>query len=273
MKLKRIINIIVVFYISYVVYSLFKIKLDINNIELLNLLIILLIVNAILIIKAIRWYIIVGINEFKYVSLIYFVGLFFGFTPGRSGELFKAKLLKDKFSLEYKKGILLVVYEKLFDIIGLVFCYSIIFLLNFNLLTVAFLLITIFIICFINFRKFIFSLLLSIFSWLLEIFCFYFFIIKYFSISLEFNYVNAIDFFCKSFLAGILSFMPGGIIGFELASSYLISGFLDIDFNIAFGGMNIFRFLTLWYSVLIGFIFYLFLKNVKKIYSNPSSNG
>lgn len=273
MKSKKIISIIVLCYISFVVYSLFKIELNINNIEFLNVLIILLIVNAILVIKAIRWYIIVGIYEFKYISYIYFVGLFFGFTPGRAGELFKAKLLNDNFSLEYKKGILLVVYEKLFDIVGLLFCFSIIFLLNFNFLIISFLLIIIFIICLIYSRKLIFALLLSIFSWLLEIFCFYLFIIKYFSISVEFSYVNAVDIFCKSFLAGILSFMPGGIIGFELASSYLISSFLDIDFNTTFGGMNIFRFLTLWYSVLVGFIFYLFLKNDKKIHSNTSSNG
>jgi len=111
----------------------------------------------------------------------------------------------------------------------------------------------------ISFTKIMALIVLSFLGWFFEV-------IELYLLFNVFN-INA-DIFMAGFvfgfssLIGLISFTPGGIIGFEASSGLLLSNLLGLTVSTAAVITLIIRLTTLWFAVLIGLITYL--KYIKK---------
>ncbi|MFH8093089.1 MAG: lysylphosphatidylglycerol synthase transmembrane domain-containing protein [Candidatus Aenigmatarchaeota archaeon] len=117
-------------------------------------------------------------------------------------------------------------------------------------------------------RKVITSSILTIFSWLLDGLIFYL-------IAISLDKSLAIDlgllFFCStlaiSIIASLLTFLPGGIGGTEALMTYIL---ISIGFERSTAGAIVLvgRFATLGYSMILGYLSFIYLSKVLKINTN-----
>mgnify|MGYP003985243727 CR=1 FL=1 len=223
--------------------------------------------------------------------LIYFAGFALSVSPGKSGELIKVILLKNKFNINKTTSISIIFVERFYDIIGAV----IVTMLGLGYLGIEFLPaigIAIFLIAFVLFsiysktcfnllikimsnfkflKKFtisaknshdviknsssfkigIFSSLLTVIYRLIESLAVYFVLLG-FGIDII-PYIALTATYSSSIILGAVTMIPGGL-GVTEAS---LAGLLSLQ-NIAIGTALVLaiviRFFTTWYGVIVGFI-------------------
>ena len=223
--------------------------------------------------------------------LIYLAGFSLGITPVKSGELIKSVLLKNKFKIPTSSSIPIIFVERFYDLMGAVMAsfLGIMFMGNESLTiiitTTIVLIITIRIISskkifsiFLNFltrfnflnkvttmlndaypiirdssrgKIFVISSFLTMVFWIIEATGVYLVLLG-FDIDII-NYFHVISIYTSSLILGAASMIPGGI---GIAESSL-AGLLTlngVDISIGLVAVILIRFVTIWYSVIIGFL-------------------
>ncbi len=297
-------KILIIFLFSILVYTGFiffadakKVSLVIStfNWKLLPILLLLSFSNYFL--RFLRWH--YFLKKIK-VSLplgksfrIFLSGIAMTVTPGKTGEVVKAYLIKKDNGNRYSQLVPLIFTERFTDGLGmLVLAFGGIFLFKNSVVTFSFSFLTLLMLLFIFFGKktivkvstfldlrfkrfkildfflnalksmeILFSgktlfaaTLISILAWSLEGFSLYI-LVQSFNPTM---FVNGIlySFFIFSFasIAGFLVLIPGGIGVAEVSISSLLSLFFGLTLAQAVFITLIFRFATLWFGVMIGLI-------------------
>ena len=225
-------------------------------------------------------------------NLIIFLASFsLSATPGQLGELIKSKLLKDKFDVPVSKTAPLVFVERLYDLIGaiVVSIFGIWYLENgfiiIGIMT-SFIIFIFYILhskyFFDKISKILFNIkfirnklgdssntfdvinpsikgkllatcsLLSISYWFL-IGCAAYLVLLSFNVH-EIQLLNMISIYSSSLIIGAISFIPGGVGITEGSIAGLLTlGGVELPVALVLGVMI--RIFTLWFGVIIGFIF------------------
>lgn len=225
-------------------------------------------------------------------SLMIFLASFsLSATPGQLGELIKSKLLKDKFDVPVSKTAPLVFIERLYDLIGaiIVSIFGIWYLEN-GFIVIGIMTSLIIFIFYILRSKYLFdkilkilynikfirnklgdfsntfnvikpsikgklltvSSLLSISYWFL-IGCAAYLVLLSFNIH-EIQLLNMVSIYSSSLIIGAVSFIPGGVGITEGSIAGLLTlGGIELPVALVLGVMI--RIFTLWFGVIIGFIF------------------
>ena len=250
-----------------------------------------------------RWHLLVKNLGFKVPIRsqlsIFFSSQTFGMTPGRVGDLFKSQMLKSRHEIPRTKTAPLVIIERYYDLIGAVIASSV-GIMYFEPALYIMGVISIFVmIGFIIasskriFQKFlmkiskikfakkiadplsdsfevlhtstrgriaIFSIILSTAHWVLVSVAVYCILLAYDINSI--SILEIIPIYLSSVVLGAVSMIPGGL-GVAEAS---LAGFLNLyvdDISVTFPLSIIIRILTLWSSVIVGFVF---LRSVKDVF-------
>ncbi len=221
---------------------------------------------------------------------IYFGGYALAITPGKFGELVKSQLLKSKFNVPYTTTAPLVLVERLYDMVGAVAAAmfgiwllgigSVVIIVASSMLVLFFVLISsrnIFNKFLKIFGKFkimskillplsesyevvrassrgkiaILASLLTLSYWLLESLAVYFVLLAFGIDSV--TYFNVVSTYTTSLILGAASFIPGGI-GVAEGSLVGLLGLQGMDVSSTLTPVVIIRIVTLWYSVVVGFI-------------------
>jgi len=250
-----------------------------------------------------RWHLLVnnlGFNvPLRSNFTIFFSSMALGMTPGRVGDLFKAQMLKNRHDIPRTKTAPLVILERYYDLIGAVIVSSI-GLLYFQPAIYIMSIISVFVLIgfiivsskklysksFQKFSKFkftkklvqplsdsfdvlntstrgkigIISIALSSAHWFVVSLSVYFILIAYEITSISF--LEIIPIYLSSVVLGAVSLIPGGIGVAEGSLAGFLSLFVD-DISITFPLSIIIRILTLWSSVIVGFIF---LRSVRDVF-------
>lgn len=283
------------------IYSIFiflsdieKIDNKIQNFHFEYLPLILVIIPSGWFILYLRWEFLLKHNSInlphKDNFLIYFAGFSLGVTPGKSGELIKSILLKNKFKVPISSSAPIILVERFYDLIGAVMAsfLGIMFIGNESLIIIILsTLVLIIAIRVISSKKFfdLFLNLLSRFNFLKKLtailndsypiirdsskgkifllsssLTMIFWIIESIGVYLVLlgfdihviDYLHLIAIYTSSLILGAASMIPGGIGVAEssLAGQLVING---VDISLGFVAVIVIRFVTLWYGVLIGF--------------------
>ena len=235
------------------------------------------------------------INISVWLSLrIFFSGMLMSISPGKVGEVFKSLLLKSEKNTPILLSAPVVLMERLTDLLAIIFLSMTgFFSKDFNILTIilsiGIVIVFIIIVSTPKITDFLSSLfgkysthikklfdssrslmkpkvmfittLLSIGSWFMECLGFYI-LIRPFSTSiplLEATYIYAI---CT--LLGALSMLPGGLAATEAGMTYLLVQ-KGIIIGVAGAITFMIRLLTLWFAILLAFIFFFGTFDVKRI--------
>lgn len=229
---------------------------------------------------------------FKECCKIYFAGFALGITPGKTGELIKSQLMKTKFDTPKRITAPLVIAERIYDLVGgvavsflgLWFLFD---LANYALLFFSVLIVLLFL--GISSRKF-FNIfikvlqkipflsntvksmsesyeiirsscrgkiaflcsLITIVAWLVHALAIYFIVL---ALGIDkISYLQIVPLFSLSSLLGAVSLIPGGLGVTEASMAGLFTHY-GIEFGLAVGVAIIIRIFTLWYAVIVGFIF------------------
>ena len=95
---------------------------NISSIPVATLLLVLFLTFLNYVLRAVKWHFllsIVGVNiPFSESFKVFLAGLSMGITPAKAGEILKPYLLKEKFNVDMKKTIPVVLAERLSDVIG-----------------------------------------------------------------------------------------------------------------------------------------------------------
>lgn len=98
--------------------------------------------------------------------------------------------------------------------------------------------------------SYLIGLLLSILGWASECFAMYL-LLHYFGVDITFT--TSAFIFCFATLAGVLSFLPGGLLGAEASMFALLLAF-GVTSDIAISATVIIRLTTLWFAVIVGWL-------------------
>lgn len=229
---------------------------------------------------------------YKECCKIYFAGLGLGITPGKTGEFIKSQLMKTKFNTPKRITAPLVISERIYDLVGGVALSFIGLWFLFDLANYAVLIFSAFLIFLflgLSSQKFfnifvkvlektpflknkvesikesseivrtscrgkiaINCSLLSIIVWLVQALAVYVIVL---AIGInEISFLQIIPLYSLSSLLGAVSFLPGGLGITEASMAGLFTHF-GIDFGLAFVVAIIVRIFTLWYTVIVGFVF------------------
>lgn len=257
-----------------------------------------------LILKFVRWHIFVKQLEIKIdlinSVLIFLSGLIMSISPGKVGELLKSYLLKDRFNIPKSKTFPVILAERISEFISLVIVTIIgIFIYNFDIskIFIPIVLIILIFVLFLNqslkdrllqylsrssflksrinkidlfhssiielFKPIIFIKvqIISLFAWLAEFYAFYI-IVSIFDENITYYFATFV--YSISMIIGAISMLPGGIGTTEASLVYQLikTGILESS---AITVTFVIRIVTLWFSVLLGFVAYLiFLRKMKK---------
>lgn len=238
--------------------------------------------------------------------LVFTSGFVMTISPGKIGELLKSFLLKNKYQIPIAKSTPIIAAERIIEFLSLIFIsligviiYSsgLIYLLTIiSILLAGILLVSsqkirnilhnlLIKLPFIknnekNIEEFnsslkklfsikiiLKSLIISIIAWLFEFYGFYLVLSAFTN---DINLVLSSFIYSMSIIIGAVSMLPGGIGTTEGAITLLLSQ-NGLSENIAIASTIIIRFLTLWLSVLIGFVaMIIFL--IKKENKSPISS-
>ena len=235
-------------------------------------------------------------------SVVYYLaGFSMGVTPGRMGELIRLWLLRRGHKISYHRGLPLMIADRVNDllvIIMLTLCSGIMISTNsLEYIVLALLLIVIanmalrypyYLLAAINaiygitqrWRRLfaaarrslrtgcvmfslpnaIFASIYSTLAWLSECLAFY---LLLHALGINMTLEQATFIFVFSTLVGALSFLPGGLGGFEATAVILLSG-RGVDLGTAIFATTVFRLTALWYSVALGTILLTYIMFYKK---------
>lgn len=228
---------------------------------------------------------------------IFLSGMSMIMTPGGTGSAIKLQFIKNEYGHQRRKTLPIVLYERYHDFLGIVtimvgfsFFYSIlasqIFMgVSTALLVLSFVVLSnkkftkIILVKFGNFkliRKFIddttetqnsissltskrtFAIgwLISICAVLLDLLTVY---LIFYSLSIKIDFFASSQLFLTSILAGVFSFLPGGI---GITEGSFLKLLLNYGIGLSFASASVLmiRFLTLWFATLIGAITLKFVK-------------
>lgn len=300
MKLEK--KIIIFTIIAIGIYSVFLALTDVNlvydkfsNFKFEYIPLIMIIIFSSWFVLFLRWVLVLKNYHieipFKDNLLIFFTGYAFAISPGKSGELIKSVLLKEKFGIKRSITVPLVVAERFYDIVGalIVSFFGMIFLgFDFlpivigaaTILSLAYVLIysqSVFnsilkIVSKISFlNKFIepfkdsriilkkstkgnmaiFSILLTVVYRLIESVGVLLVLLAFDIDILHYLALTAI--YATSIILGNVSLIPGGV-GITEGSLTGLFSLQGIELSIAIVLSISIRFFTLWYAVIVGFI-------------------
>ena len=272
--------------------------IDWSNFNLLSLPVIILLVSFGYFLRFLRWkYYLSSLGIFledKFSLLIFLSGFTMSITPSKIGEFIKCYLLKDKAGVSNAKTMPIVIAERFNDVLSMIFLSllgAVYFLHDsfFIFLILAFIVLFFVLVRFektfnllfvvlskvpgfnkislsmkelhVVFRN-LFSLkstfvsfILGTTAWLLEGLSFYLILLSFgFKVPL----LLAIFVFALSSLIGVVSLLPGGLGATEASMIGLLLSYIPL--SVASASTLIIRVLTLWYSVLVGFLAYLLLR-------------
>ena len=252
-----------------------------------------------------RWVILLNYFEIKLPTktnfLIYLAGFTFAISPGKSGEFFKAILLKNKFGISRTKSISVIFLERFYDLIGTILvAICIVFFLGNEFLPVLYLgLISIAVIFYLAFSKrglfkiislihrikffkkflspienshnyiqksrspklVIISILLTILHRLVEGVGL-FFIISAFGFDLI-GFFEIVTTYSTSVIIGTITLIPGGM-GITEGSLGGLLSLYGLEFSIAIVIAIVIRLFTLWFAIGAGAIALKFSKSLQQ---------
>lgn len=304
-NLKKIeLKIVLFFILAIVFYTIFILYADFKKIagvfsrfdwRLIPILLLLSLLNYLL--RFFRWHYFLKETKIPLKvtdSLrIFFAGLSMTVTPGKSGELVKAYLLKKQKGHAYSQVIPLIFTERLTDGIGMILlAIGGLFLLGNIVFSISFLLLTILIVSFILIgkrtilriasfieRKFgrvkiidflatslenmeklfagktlFFAIMISTIAWGLEGLSFFILINAFGDFQTTSALLYSLFIFSASSIAGFLVLIPAGLGVAEGSMTSLSLLLFNISVPQAIFATLLFRFTTLWFGVGIGFI-------------------
>ena len=306
-------KIIIFTIIAISIYSIFLVFTDINlvydqlsNFKFEYVPIILVLIFLSWIILFIRWILLLKnsgvIIPTKDNFLIFFTGYAFAISPGKSGELIKSIMLKEKFNVKRSTTVPVILAERFYDVVGaLIIALCGVFFLDTNFLPIIVgagsMLGLIFIIIY---SKSVFNLFLSILSKIRFLSKFIesitnsqeilkksvkskiaitsisltvlYRLIESFGvlvILLAFNidilhYISIAAIYATSIILGNVSLIPGGV-GVTEGSLTGLFSLQGIDISIAVVLAIVIRFFTLWFAVIVGFVAMKISKAIKFI--------
>lgn len=240
----------------------------------------------------------IGINiPFKKNFVIFLSGLSMLMTPGGTGSAIKLQFLKNEFGHLRRKTIPIVLYERYQDFLAIItimivisFFYS--FFVSQILIGVSSAIILLVFIIIKNekiadsiltkfgkiklvgrfldntietstsltaltsTRPFLIGWILGVGAVMLDLMAVY---LIFYALGIDLEFVESSQLFMTSIIAGVFSFMPAGI-GVTEGSFLGLLTLNGIEFSIATAAVLIIRFLTLWYSTVVGFITIKFMK-------------
>ncbi len=300
MKLEK--KFIIFTIIAIGIYSIFLAFTDINlvydqlsNFKVEFIPIILILIFTSWIVLFLRWVLLLKnydvIIPLKDNFLIFFTGYAFAISPGKSGELIKSIILKEKFNVKRSTTVPIVLAERFYDIVGalIIALFGIVFLGTDFLPILIGSAVILGLIFTIVYSKFIFNLFLNIFSKINFLSKFIepikdsqeilktstkgkiaitsilltilyrlieslgvFVILMAFDIDIL-HYLSVAAIYATSIILGNISLIPGGIGVTEVSLTGLFS-LQGIEVSIAVVLAIVIRFFTLWYAVVVGFI-------------------
>jgi len=292
-------------YFILLVFSDFDLVLTaLYNFPFTTILIVQIVIIISLILKFIRWHsYLINLNiKITLIDSVFIFtsGLIMSISPGKIGELLKAYLIKNKYQVSFSKTSSIIFAERIIEFIALIIiAFAGVFLYEFGYQYIVIPIIVIGLLFFIvsskNIVSIIFSLLtkityfknkinnlsmmhsslvrlfetklflkmliLSIAAWLLECFGFYI-ILSSFAIDVKVMWSAFV--YSIAIIFGAISMLPGGLGATEGSLTYLLSQ-NSIAENIAIVSTILIRIVTLWFSVLIGFIaYFIFVKKIRQ---------
>ncbi len=284
----------VAFYAIFLIFSDISLLVEkFKDFDLMNLLFIIPLVIVSWFIRGFRWNMLLRSLQIK-ISVkeslqIFFAGMAFGITPAKIGEVIKSHLLKKDHSQPISKTAPIVFVERYYDLVGIIAILLIgMWFVNLQKILIVVLFIVAMSLMFLSQQKDLFESILkkmskipllrryatnillsydsissllkpkiyakaisySVIAWGVESLA-VFFIFEGFNIHLGFPIIALI--FTSSTLLGGISLVPGGV-GITEGS---MLGFLlhyRIDYITSFSLVLLIRLLTLWMSVIVGFI-------------------
>ncbi len=306
-------KILLIFFVAIVVYFGFIVYADTKKVsqiaeafnwKLIPLLLLLTLLNYIF--RAVRfYYFLKRINisiTFPKAFSIFMAGLSMTVTPGKSGEIIKAYLLKKTKNSRFSEVVPLLIIERLTDGIamillalgGIVFVKNaLLFLLFASVLCLSFIvfilveshviklvyqlekryprfkLLEFFTIFFTNSRQLIgfkaltTGILLGLIAWSFEGYSLYLLVNELKPTSLLSGISLSLFIFSFSSIAGFFVVIPAGIGVAEGAISYFLTTLLSITVSQAVFITVIFRFVTLWFGVSLGLLFLIW--NIRRV--------
>ena len=302
-------KIIAVFVLSLVFYLVFILFSDIKKIEKITLsfnwkiiffLLLLTLLNYLL--RALRFHLYLRQIDifipFKRSLAIFIAGLSMTVTPGKSGEIVKAYLLKKTQSVTISEILPLLIIERMTDGIAMIILgIGGIFLLhNSKLFFIGASLFTLFFIFFLRGKRFFLPLIISLekkfphfkllhffelffensrtlvspknlilgiaigcAAWMCEGLALFFIIHEFMHLSFFSGLSTSLFIFSFSSIAGFFVLIPGGIGVAEGSITYFLKTFLAFSQAPAVFITLLFRFITLWFGVCLGMITLLYL--------------
>ena len=234
---------------------------------------------------------------FKKNFIIFLSGLSMLMTPGGTGSAIKLQFLKNEFGYQRRKTLPIVFYERYHDFLAIItimiifsFFYSVLISQILIGISISVMLITFVIlrkekflniilekfgkikfvkkfldntietknslISLISIKEFVFAWIVSIVAVMLDLVAVY---LIFDAIKIKIGFIESSLLFLTSIIAGLFSFLPAGIGVTELSFLGLLSIY-GIEFSLATAVVLVIRFLTLWFSTIVGFITMKFVK-------------
>jgi len=295
-------KILIVFIVAIIFYSLFVILADVRKIiavadkfDFFILPLLLFITTLNYLVRGYRFsYLLKKIKihlQFKEALAIFLSGLSMTITPGKSGEIIKAYLVKKKTGNRFSEMVPLLIIERLTDGVAMIllglggiyfFKNSLIFF-GLSSLSVLFFILLIklkkqiinfikhfekkfhhlklldfFLVFFKNSQKlltsltFIKAVLIGMVAWFFEGLVLYLIISQFMATGFIHGIALSLFIFSFSSIAGFFTFIPGGIGVAEGSITYFLTFFLKLNLPQAIFITLIFRFVTLWFGVGVG---------------------
>lgn len=240
----------------------------------------------------------IGFNiSLKKNFIIFLSGLSMLMTPGGTGSAIKLQFLKNEFGHLRRKTLPIVFYERYHDFLAIItimivfsFFYSV--LLSQILIIISSIVIAIFFIIAKNeklietilnrfgqiklvkkfldntfetknslvsltsTKPFVFAWGISIVSVIVDLIAVF---LIFESLEIKIEFIESSQLFLTSIIAGVFSILPAGVGVTELSFVTLLSSY-GINLSLATTSVLIIRFLTLWFSTIVGFITMRFVK-------------
>ena len=232
---------------------------------------------------------------------LFLSGLSMLLTPGGSGQIIKSQILKNKYNIPIKKSIPIIIAERFFDLVAvtlilifslfyynsietlIIISISIIIIISIILFTKSkkiFIKINLKLKKFTIFEKYLsdeevfYKSLQKIFSLKIMMTGILFFIpiafldglLVYFgflAFGIDFGYIQTIQIYYSSLLAGVFSFIPGGFGIMESGLTFLIFD-QGISFSLSSSVTLFVRLMTIWLATMIGFVAYFIFTRINK---------
>jgi len=237
----------------------------------------------------------------KFNIQLFISGLSMLITPGGSGQIIKSQILKEKYNISIKKSLPVIITERFFDLIAvsIILIFTLFYynsIETFILISISCLVIVLIILltrskkvfkkCSLKLKRFsIFRQYVSdegaFYESVQKLFSFTILVrgllliipvtfldgltvyLGFLAFDVDLGYIQTIQFYYSSLLAGVFSFIPGGLAIME--SSFTLQ-LLNENISLALStSITIFvRLLTIWLATLSGFIVYFSISKNRK---------